>query len=224
MKRFILICLMLMLFVSIAYGNWRGDFDRAGIDANGSKLIFQVPVESTNGVGEITSVTGATVAENGTGVMYKTVFTLSAVDVALTDNAGVAAYGGLKLYDFPEGYIYIIGSSSDIALTKSSAGVNDDWEGDFALGTVTAIGNAVLATTEQDILPTTATPEAVAGVTTSDGVSTATEHAIIDGHTTALDLYINYLVDDADQDVTTTPCNLILNGTVTVLWTSIGDN
>jgi hypothetical protein len=40
----------------------------------------------------------------------------------------------------------------------------------------------------------------------------------------AVPVYINMLVDDADHDVTSTPTNLILNGTITVLWTSMGDN
>ncbi len=222
MKKFILICLFFLLFASIADANWRGDFRKAGLQVTGSDITATVPIASDD-VGVVNG-TGVTTSEYGLGGAYKTVFTLTNVAVTVNDNAGVAGYGGLKLYDFPEGYLYIIGSSSNITVTKSSSGVIDTWDGDFALGSVTAIGNAVLATTEQNILPTTATPQAVAGVTTSNGVSTATEHAILDGHTTPIDLYVNYLVDDADQDVTTTPCNLILNGTVTVLWTSMGDN
>lgn len=178
---------------------------------------------TADGVGAVAG-SGVTLVETGSGAFHQTVITFTDVDVALTDEAGVVAYGGLKIYDFPEGYIYVLGTSADIALTKSSAGVNDDWDGDFGVGTVTATNDATLATTEQNIIPTTATPQAAAGATTSDGVSTATEHAILDGHTTPIDMFINYLVDDADHDVTTTPCNLIVNGTLTILWTSIGDN
>jgi len=166
---------------------------------------------------------GVEVTEVSNGVLNKSVFTFTNHAMALTDEAAVVAYAGSKVYDFPEGAIYIMGAVADLDLTKSSAGVNDTWDGDFALGTVTASNNATLSSTEQDILPTTATPQAVAGATTANGQSTATENAVIDGTTTAVDLYLNILVDDADQDVTSTPANIIVNGTVTVLWANMGD-
>lgn len=177
-----------------------------------------------NNIGAVAG-TGVTVVELGDGVFHKAVFTLVNTPVVLVDNAGVTAYGALKIYDFPEGYLYTVGASADLAVTLSAAGVNADFDGDIGLGTVAADNGATpLASTEQNIIPNTATPQAVAGVTTADCVSTSTEHAIIDGHSTASDLYINMLVDDADHDVTSTPTNLILNGTITVLWTSLGDN
>ena len=229
MKRLIFIFLFWMIFISVAEANWKGDFRKAGLEVTSTEITATVPIittgasETTVGVGDVIG-DGATLAEYGDGVTHKTVLTLTDVAVVLTDAAAVVAYGGTKVYTFPEGYLYTISAVSDIAVTKSSAGVDADWAGDFGFGSVTASSNTTLATTEQNILPTTATPAATAGVTTSNGVSTATEHAILDGHTTAIDLFLNYLVDDADQDVTTTPCNLILNGTITVLWTSMGDN
>ena len=168
--------------------------------------------------------TGVTVVETGFGNFKSTVFTLANAAVALTDVPGQIAYGGLKIYDFPQGYIYMQSAVSDLAVTKSSAGVNLDWDGDFALGTVTAAGDADLTSTEQDIIPKTATPQAAAGATTADGVSTATEHAILDGTSAAKDLFVNFLVDDADHNVAGTACNLILNGTITVNWIFMGDN
>lgn len=182
-------------------------------------VAYQSP--ATSGAG---TKNGSTVAvkELGDGVIHKTVFTFTDHAIALTDNAGTVAYGGSKIYDFPEGIIMVLGASTDIALTKSSAGVNDDWDGDFGVGTVTASDNATLASTEQNIIPTTATPQATAGATTADGNSTAA--VVIDGSATAADVYLNFLVDDADHDVTGTACNLIVNGTMTMVWTSLGDN
>ena len=113
---------------------------------------------------------------------------------------------------------------SHIDLTKSSAGVNDDWDGDVALGTVTATNDATLQTTEANIVPSTATPQASSGATTANAQSTTTEvPLIIDGTTTAGDVFLNFLVDDADHDVTTTACNLICNGTVKLTWINLGD-
>jgi hypothetical protein len=165
--------------------------------------------------------TGVSVVESGNGIVNKSVITFTNAPVALADEAGVVAYGGLKVYDMPAGLTYIISAVSDIVLTKSSAGVNADWDGDFGVGTVTAGNNNALATTEQNIIPTTATPQAVAGVTSADGVSTAA--VVLDGTTTAADIFVNLLVDDADHNVTGTACNLILNGTLTLIWINGGD-
>lgn len=168
--------------------------------------------------------TGVSVKETGFGDFKSSIFTFADVTLALTDVAGTIAYTSLKFYDFPVGYIYVISVCSDLAVTKSSAGVDADWNGDFAIGTAAAAADNGLTSTEVDLLPKTATPKAVSGVTTADGASTATEHAVHDGTTTAKDAYINILVDDADQDVTTTACNLILNGTIRINWVFMGDN
>lgn len=152
--------------------------------------------------------------------------TLRLVDatISLTDNAGVVAYGSLKLLDFPAGLIRIHGCTANLVLTKSSAGVNADWDGDIAIGTVAANNGATLATTEQNVCPTTATPQAVGGVTTGDLKSTATEAVLaIDGTGTAGALYLNVLIDDADHDVTGTACNIIANGTITIVYSDCGD-
>lgn len=169
--------------------------------------------------------TGVTAVENGSASNHQTILTFVNTPVPLVDEAGVVAYGGLKVYDFPIGRILWLGAVADLALTKSSTGVNANWDGDVGLGTVTATNDNALATTEQNLIPTTATPQAVAGATTADCQSTATESGTIhDGSSTAIDAFLNLLVDDADHDVTTTPCNLIVNGTITMSWANLGDN
>lgn len=174
--------------------------------------------------GDVPAVTGLTVSHDGAGPYRKTTLTFTDVAMALTDNAGVIAYVGTKVYDFPDGAILFLGAKADLALTKSSTGVNADWDGDFSLGTVTASNNASLSSTEQDLIPTTATPQAAAGATTAKGVSTSTEACkVLDGTGTAKDVYLNFLVDDADHNVAGTACNLIANGTVTLHWVNLGD-
>jgi hypothetical protein len=108
-------------------------------------------------------------------------------------------------------------------MTKSSAGVDADAAGDFGLGTVTATNNTTLASTEQNLLPTTPT---LFASSTEDikVVSTSTEAAkVLDGTSQAIDVFINALIDDGDQDVTGTPCNLIFNGTIELHWINLGD-
>lgn len=171
-----------------------------------------------------TAVSSVVATEYGGPVVKKTVLTFTDTSMALTDEAGVVAYVGTKVYDFPAGKILFLGATANLALTKSSAGVDAAWDGDFGLGTTTAGNNNALATTEQNLIPTTATPQAVSGATTAKGGSTSTEAGVVfDGSSTAADVYLNFLVDDADHDVTTTPCSLIANGTVTMYWINLGD-
>lgn len=141
--------------------------------------------------------------------------------VALTDNPGVVAYLGTKIMDFPEGLVQITGCVVNLAITKSSAGVNADWDGDFSVGSVTAANDATLTSTEADVVPSTATPQAAAGATTAKGNNTAS--VLLDGTAGAKDLYLNVLVDDADHNVVVTPCNLIFNGTIEVTYDMLGD-
>lgn len=167
--------------------------------------------------------TGVAATEYGDGSFHRTVLTFTDHAIALADQATVVAYGGSKVYDMPAGAILFLGAVADLDLTKSSAGVNADWDGDVGVGTVTASNNATLSSTEQNIIPTTATPQAVAGATTANAQSTATENAVVNGTATPVDVYLNLLVDDADHDVTGTPCNLIINGTLTIYWVNLGD-
>lgn len=170
------------------------------------------------------AVTGLQVVEEAEGKFRTTTLVLDGVTLALTDVASTVAYVGQKVYDFPEGQILFLAAVADLAVEKDAAGVNDDFEGDFGLGTVTASNNATLASTEQDLIPTTAIPEADTGATTAKGASTSTEGAkILDGRTTAKDVFLNFLVDDGDQDVTSTPTNLVVTGSIKLFWVNVGD-
>lgn len=203
---------------------------RIGLDVDNRLLVKDetnnqhVVVADPTNEAVVVSKTGLTMEAHSFGPLKKLVFTFADMEVTMADEAGVVAYGGQKLVDLPAGYVYFQGASMDLDLTLSAAGIDADWNGDIAVGTVTASNNATLATTEQNIIPTTATPQAVASATTGDAVSTATEHAIVDGSSTAVDIYLNILVDDVDHDVTTTPTNIIVNGTLTIIYLDLGDN
>lgn len=196
--------------------------DMSGL-APGEKAVLAVPPAASGAASGTAAGSGVTAVEFGEGIVHKTVLTFVNTPVVLADAAAVVAYGGLKVYDMPAGAILMLGAVADVDLTKSSAGVNADWDGDMGVGTVTASNNATLSSTEQNIIPTTATPQAAAGATTANGKSTATENAVLDGTTTPIDVFFNLLVDDVDHDVTTTPCDLILNGTLTLHWINLGD-
>lgn len=165
---------------------------------------------------------GVSVEQTGHGKFRTARFTFEEARVALADEAGVVAYGGIKLGDFPEGAILLFAGVADLTVTKDGPGVTATFDGDFGVGTVVASNNNSLATTEQNIVPTTATPQAVAGATTAKGISTAAAH--IDGTAGALDIYLNFLVDDADQDITGLGAtDLVVSGDVTIHYLLIGD-
>lgn len=158
----------------------------------------------------------------------KTVLTFNNKTVPIVDAAGVVARVALKILDLPEGLIAIAGATANLALEAvtvdpeaETPGVSLTWDGDFGIGSAAAAADATLTGTEQNIIPTTATPQAVAGATTAKGVSTAALQ--LDGTAAAVDIYLNVLIDDVDQDVTSEPANLVINGTVTLVWSLIGD-
>lgn len=171
---------------------------------------------------------GLTIKENGTGPTVQTVFSFSTTPMILADAAGTTGWGFLDLYDFPEGHIMFTGAVLDLAITATTLGVDVDYNGDIALGTAINTGVTPMTGTKLDLIPTTATPQATTvdslASTTGDAVSTVTENAPVDGTATALSMWLNVLIDDGDQDITATPCNLLLTGTLIVTWTNLGNN
>lgn len=165
-----------------------------------------------------TAGTGASLLQEKVGV-NKTTVKLDAT-LALTDEAGVVAYTGRKVFTFPTGNIMILGATLDATVEADAAGVNADFDGDVGVGVVTASNNATLASTEQNIIPTTAIPQAVDSASTLQATSTAS--VIVDGTGTPVPVYLNILVDDADHDVTSTPTNLDVDGDLTIYWVNLG--
>lgn len=100
-------------------------------------------------------------AKNGTGVaaseqlgqVHKTILTLTDVDISTTDNGAAGAQGSLKLYDFPQGLIEIIGAEVNLT-TEAAAGIGATAALVASLGTATVgAGDATLTGTEADIHP-----------------------------------------------------------------------
>lgn len=199
-----------------------GALGPGGLDAARRILPFANDTYSDVGSTALSS-TYARVDEMGFGPFQRTKITFTSLPISMTDEAGVVAYGGSKIYDMPIGNIKIIGATADLTVTKSGAGINADFDGDFGVGTVTASNNATLSSTEQNIIPTTATPQAVSSATTAKGINAA-DIAPLDGTSTAIDIYLNFLIDDADQDITGNGASsLLVSGTIIITWINLGD-
>lgn len=190
--------------------------------ANTIRTPFGEDVQATGAV----AGTNVSVQELGDGILHKTIITLDAETITITDDAGVAQYGGTKIYDFPKGLLTTFGAIVVGNLTGGVTGtVIATFDGDVSLGTVTATTGATLTTTEADILQSTATTIAVAKVAPVLAVSAATALTESgarwhDGTTTAKDLFLNFKIDDS---ATHTSGTATFTGTVTLLWTIIGD-
>lgn len=201
--------------------------------AAGSTLIYNQRVTFEKGItlGAVTlSKVGAgtlystaynrKITEYGDGIVHKT-----KIDIAETfsfdDVAGASASAYKKLYDFPAGSLVILGAlvdtAWDVSGTGTVLGVNAD--GDISLGTAAADTTSSLSGTEVDIIASTTVAQLVASIGPATARSTAVTYH--DGTSTAKDLYLNVLFDDADSSDDTTAAKL--TGTVTVYWMNLGD-
>ena len=179
---------------------------------------------NTQGNGSVPAAVGPYVVatEKGDGVFHQTVLTLTALPITMRDTE---QGGGAKIYTFPAGRIFHMGSIGSIAVTTTSvladtlnAGVTCNW----GVGTTTQ-ASATVATTEQDLVNVTAfTASATINVAgaTANGVGAAVL-ASHDGTSTAIAAFMNLAVagaTDIDANATVT-----VTGTVTINWLNVGD-
>jgi hypothetical protein len=195
------------------------DLDTAIPTQQSVKAYYDAGVASSStGAG---TKNGATVAaaEYGNGILHKTVLTLTATPITLTDDAGVGQSGGVKLYDMPAGDIVVLGVVSDSVLTLVGTEWLDTAEGDFAFGSAVVSGGGSMTGTEVDIMAQAAWGPATAQVSDMNGGAIATAYLAKAG-TTDLDVYLNVRVDDNAAHITSSGT---ITGTVTLTWINQGD-
>ena len=180
-------------------------------------------IEPDGGVPEIYGAgaaagTNVTASERGDSNVHKTILTLAATPVAVTDSGGAnGGFGSLKIYDFPDGNVLVLGATTDLN-TVATGGIGATASVVGSLGTVAEATNATLDSTQANIMPsTTGTLTASAG--TLDGQSTGV--VVADGTDTAVDLILNFGVPDAGI---TANGSIAVTGTVTIVWQNLGDN
>ena len=125
----------------------------------------------------------------------------------------------MKLYDMPAGNHIFLGATIDADLTLTEAAWTDAAEGDVGLGTTAVTDGNALATTEQNIIATTAIAAMTAQVGPINAKSTAAAVIGAAGSTDS-DVYLNVRIDDAAAH---TAGGGTITGTVTVLWANFGD-
>ena len=181
------------------------------------------------GPGGIVNASGAGVA-GGTNVTVterightrETVLTFTNEVIDVVDAAANGAHGGLKVYDFPPGQLYVHGIVTDLAIVAGAGGISD------TAAVVAAVGkgqvqtdNATLFTDEATFIPMT-NVTLTGGAADFHGKTSAQEAGQVqDGTATAIDLWLNFAVpgDDSTADDT-----LTVTGTITILWALMGDH
>lgn len=180
---------------------------------------------STAGVGSVPAAVAATcVAENtGQGSFRRTVLTLTAMPMTIVDSTG--GVGSVKIYDFPEGRILMLGGILTLAPTTTSvlaSTLNASAVGAIAVGTVAAAADATLTSTEADLIPSVAiTHSATINVAAATVSGVLAASAFFAGQTTAIDAILNATITtatDIDADATVT-----YTGRIEFNWVFLGD-
>jgi hypothetical protein len=158
---------------------------------------------------------GVTVSES----VGKTVLTFTNVSVATVDATTNGAQGSLSIYNFPEGLIDYRGGVANLTLTKVGAGITATAGIVSSVGSVAAGVDLTLTGTEADFIPSMATTLA-AGVGVASGVSVTANSTLMDGTATAKVARLNLVVADAGSSANDA---ILVNGTITLAWSLIGD-
>lgn len=174
-------------------------------------------------VGTSPAVTGLLASEfGGDTPLRQTVLTLTSTPVTVANTTG-ASFGNLKIYDFPAGRIFVLGTTANFtSIVWTGQDIAAGGSGDYALGT-TGTADATLDSTDVNLLPSSAMLDPfVLGVGRSNAGTALASAAAFDGTSTAIDAYLNVIVDDAD--VSDAASDIILfTGTITFTWLNLGD-
>lgn len=162
--------------------------------------------------------------ETGDNLIHKTVLTCTALPLSVADDAGVAQYGGVKVYEFPLGLIYTMAAKMSGNLTLGVTGtIINTYTGVNALGSVVATTGATLVAGEATWMQETANATAVAKVAAINSISIATQLTetsarVFDGRTTAAPVFLNFAIAD---DVTHTAGTGTFTGTIALAWLKV---
>lgn len=200
---------------------------------NNDQAGVAYPVDALHTVGAVTSKTGLSIVEYGDAAIHKTVFTMASMAMVSTDGTTPGtdgAWGSQSLYTFPAGQLLFLGAqfvsplAGMIATTGGGVGFSTTADFGIGVGTVAAANSTEwgISTTEEDIIAeitcalTSKTSDAI-----ESGVNgTAAAH---DGTAAAIEFFLNFrTLNDADHGAVADV--LTVNGTLTLLWSILGDD
>lgn len=183
-----------------------------GFNSGGQLVTTNYTVGAKNG-------STVTLQETDAGAFRSVILTLASTPVTVANTTG-ASFGNVKLYDFPAGRIYLLGGSSSLTFTWTGEDIAATGSGDYSIGS-TGTADATLNSTDVDMQASTAMLDPfVSGVGTGSGVFASP--AAFDGTATAIDMYLNMIIDDADVADGASD-TVLVSGTVKFAWVDFGD-
>lgn len=196
-----------------------GTDGKIGAATFGGAITTEVAGITTVGIGAEGGETITAVEQGCSGVIHKTILTLTATPITLTDDPDQGQYGGVKIYGMPAGNNIFLGAVIAATLTLTNEAWTDAAVGDVGLGTTVVADGDALATTEQNIIATTeiAAMMAQSGSINASSTDVAT---VVAAGTTDTDIYLNVRIDDAETHTTD---GGTITGTVTIVWANLGD-
>lgn len=151
--------------------------------------------------------------------IMKLPFKVSNVTVSVDGASGVG-WGTAVIGGLPQGNILLLGAIAYLEFDAPASGIVADWDGDYSIGSAPT-ADATLNGSEVDIIPSTATTQAVSTVAPRTRGSNATQ-VMLDNTDGSLELNLNLLVDDAD--ISADDVLIVANGEVTLLIAVLGDD
>lgn len=151
---------------------------------------------------------------------------MSSMALAWTDNGASGGYTSQKIIDFPEGKILILGATANLtAITLGSGLGASSTTFVVSLGTSAEATGTTLDSVQANIIPSTAVTIATSAGTVFASSTAVLTAAATDGHTTAIDAYINFAADGTDSTGTVTAANggLTVSGTIYLWYINLGD-
>lgn len=193
-------------------------FKLAETDANRVRKLNLLRDAATSSALAGVANAGAVVDESvGT---IRTTLKLSNQVITMTDATAAGCHGSIKLYDFPACNLLFLGATCDLTVTAGTGGIADTAAVVAAIGTAAvSTADATLTTTEADLIPST-TATLTAGAGAAKGKTLTAGVVVFDGTSTAKDAYLNFAVPDAGSTGNDT---LIVSGTITLVWSNLGD-
>lgn len=154
---------------------------------------------------------------------FKMTFILDGARVPVTDATTSGSYGALKLFDFREGAVSLLGSRQNYtAFAEGDALTGGAGDAAFKIGVGTV---AIAAAADNALTGTSVNLGGATSVTLSGGTGTGTTvtgaGAVIDGTTTAADVVLNVSGSAATIDATST---LDVTGEITIFGVMLGDD
>ena len=217
MKKLFLIILLItgfcysqMIATDVIYLIENYGFNTFDVDA---LTVETIESFETDTLSTATGVVGTTYS----AALNQTTITLTNYSMVTTDAGAAGGHGALKLVDFPEGMIYVLGVVGDMSCSAVS-GISATGAVDMALGSATTLTDAETLDNANVDFVAKVDETLTASVGVWDLVTNTPQTE--DGHTAATDVWLCVAIENTSITATGT---MALSGTIVISWVNTGD-